>query len=364
MENQNEFLTNEQPKSYTLKFFGKGSDYFGIIIVNWLLTLITFGIYYPWARARKIKYMYGATALNDDRFAFHGTGKEMFRGFVKVIIFYIVLVGILFAAQYYVTAKHNFTIYFVLLLLYFVLFFAIIPLIYHGAYRYRMSRTTWRGIRFGYRGSRKQLYINFLKWLGLTAVTFGIYSAWFEINLRKYLLGNVRAGDVKFSYKGEGVDLFIINLKLAGMVLLGFFPAVIVGVIVAISSGYEEMNNFMPVIMLAAYLPALIYLFWYEKNIWNYYIDNIELEKDEQTIQMKSTVTGGGLFKLRTVNLLMTIFSLGLAYAWVEVRTRKYFTENTHLKGDIDLDKIIQTEEIYTDAMFEDAGDFFDIDIF
>ena len=60
----------------------------------------------------------------------------------------------------------------------------------------------------------------------------------------------------------------------------------------------------------------------------------------------------------------MTIFSLGLAYAWVEIRTRKYFTENTHLEGDIDLDKIAQTEEVYTDAMFEGAGDFFDIDIF
>ena len=364
MENQNEFVTNEQPKSFqtTIKFFGKGSDYFGIIIVNWLLTLITLGIYYPWARARKIKYMYGATALNDDRFAFLGTGKEMFRGFVKVILFYIVLTGLLVVAQMY--QMKNPMVFLIAILLFYVIFIAIIPLIYHGAYRYRMSRTTWRGIRFGYRGSRKQLYIKFLKWAGLTIITFGIYSSWMRVNLRKYLLGNVRFGDAKFSYKGEGVDLFIINLKLAGMVMAGLFPAIVAGVVVAVYAGSAEMSNLMPIILLFMYLPALIYMFWYEKDIWNYYIDNIEIEKEEQKIQLKSTVTGGGIFGLRIVNLLMTIFSLGLAYAWVEVRTRKYFTEHTHIKGDIDLDKITQTEEVYTDAMFEDAGDFFDIDIF
>ena len=142
MEQLNTIETNEQPKSYTLKFFGQGSEYFGIIIVNWLLTLITFGIYYPWARARKIKYLYGATALNDDRFAFHGTGKEMFRGFVKVILLWGVLLGILFAAQYFATTQGNLTVYVILLFVFYAIFLGMLPLIIHGAYRYRMSRTT------------------------------------------------------------------------------------------------------------------------------------------------------------------------------------------------------------------------------
>ena len=243
MENQNEFLTNEQPKRFqaTMQFFGKGSDYFGIIIVNWLLTLITLGIYYPWARARKIKYMYGATSLNDDRFAFLGTGKEMFRGFVKIIIVYFVLFGIIFAMQYFGRNKENPGTVLILLLILYLLFFAVIPLIIHGAYRYRMSRTTWRGIRFGYRGTKKQLYINFLKWIGLTIVTLGIYGAWMQINLRKYLLGNVRFGDANFSYKGDGLDLFLINLK-------GYFLTI---------------------------FTFGIFYFWWEKELWNYYIDNI-----------------------------------------------------------------------------------------
>ena len=328
MEKHNVFENDGLSKSYTMKFFGKGSEYFGIIIVNWLLTLITLGIYYPWARARRIKYMYGATALNDNRFAFHGTGKQMFRGFVKVVLFYAVLTGILVFAN--LIAKKEPSLAIALILLFYVVFLAVIPLIYHGAYRYRMSRTTWCGIRFGYRGSKKQLYINFLKWFGLTLITFGIYNAWFTINLRKYLIGNIRAGDVEFEYKGNGSDFFVV-------LVLGYIFTV---------------------------LSLGIYSFWWEKELWNYYIDNISLQKGDKTMQLKSTVTGGGIFKLRVVNFLLTVFTLGLGYAWVAVRTRKYFTENTHLEGDINLNEIAQTEEIYTDAMFEDAGDFFDIDIF
>lgn len=320
----------QQQKSYELKFFGKGSEYFSILIVNWLLTVITLGFYYPWARARKIQYMYGATALNDDRFAFHGTGKEMFRGFIKVILFYILLIVLLYSAIILSNGGENVGIYLTGLILFYLLFLSVLPLMIHGAYRYRMSRTSWRGIRFGYRGSKSELYGKFFKWLGLTIITFGIYSAWFEINQRKYLIGNVRGGDAKFQYRGNGGDLFVIYL-------LGY---------------------------LLTILTLGIYSFWWLKNIYNYYIDNISIHKDDKEILLKSTVTGGGVFKLSIVNLLITVFTLGLGYAWVEIRTKKFYTENIKLSGDIDANTLQQTEDIYTDATGEDAADFFDIDIF
>lgn len=327
---EDNLIPEEQQKNYTLKFFGTGKEYFSILIVNWLLTVITLGFYYPWARARKIQYMYGASALNDDRFAFHGTGKEMFRGFVKVILFYIVLIVVLYSALFLSNNGENMTIYWTGFILFYLLFFAVLPLMLHGAYRYRMSRTSWRGIRFGYRGNKKELYGNFFKWLGLSIITFGLYSSWFEMNLRKYLIGNVRSGDAKFSYEGNGTDYLILNLK----------------------------DYFLTIFTLG------IYFFWWQKDIYNYYIDNISIIKDDAKIQLNSTVTGGGILKLTLVNLIITILTLGLGYAWVEVRTKKYYTENIMLSGDIDLDSLQQTEDIYTDATGEDAIDFFDIDMF
>jgi hypothetical protein len=48
----------------------------------------------------------------------------------------------------------------------------------------------------------------------------------------------------------------------------------------------------------------------------------------------------------------------------------RFICDNVELHGDIDLDKIQQTEEKYSDALGDaeadlgDSGDFFDLDIF
>ena len=59
-------------------FNGKGSDYFGLWIINSFLTVITIGLYYPWAKATKLKYFYSNTTLDGHSFTFNGTGNEMF----------------------------------------------------------------------------------------------------------------------------------------------------------------------------------------------------------------------------------------------------------------------------------------------
>ncbi|MCS5553653.1 MAG: YjgN family protein, partial [SAR324 cluster bacterium] len=42
--------------SWQLKFEGKGSELFGIFIDNFFLNLLTLGIYYPWAKAKQLRY--------------------------------------------------------------------------------------------------------------------------------------------------------------------------------------------------------------------------------------------------------------------------------------------------------------------
>src|ERR1035437_2251253 len=95
MENENSEL-----KEYKLSFNGQGKVFFGIVIVNWLLTLLTLSIYYPWAKARSLKYIYGSTSFNKEMFTFHGTGKEMFGGFIKIVLFLAIIVGLSFLFFY------------------------------------------------------------------------------------------------------------------------------------------------------------------------------------------------------------------------------------------------------------------------
>ncbi len=313
--------SSSKTKNYKLDFLGKGGDFFGILIINWLLTIVTLGFYYPWAKAKRLEYLYNATTLNENSFEFHGTGKEMFKGFIKAIaifgVLYAILIGFTLVLKMPIVG----------VVVFYLAFLAILPIAIHGSYKYRMSRSSWRGIRFGYRGDRNELIQNFLKWIGLTIITFGIYGAWLAINLRNYLIGNIKFGDIKFKYNGDGGDYFILNLK-----------------------GY-----FLSIITLG------IYIFWWQKDLFEYYINNISLNKEGDKIELESTVTGGGLFKLTIVNLLMIIFTLGLGAAWVEIRTAKYLISNIYLKGTIDLDSISQTEENYKDATGDDIQDMLDM---
>jgi len=311
-----------QAQNHHFQFLGKGSEYFAILIVNWLLTLVTLGFYYPWARAKQLRYTFGHIALNDERFNFSGTGKEMFRGFIKVLVFYIVV----FVAFYLLWIKVNLVIG--ILVLYLALF-SIIPLAIHGSFRYRMSRTSYRGIRFGYRGDKKLLIKNFIKWTLLTIITLGIYGSWMNMNIRRYTHKNVRYGDVEFNNDCHGSDWFLINF-------LG---------------------------LLLTLLTLGIYSFWWEKNRFEYYIDRMSMQKGEQKIWCKSTVTGLGFLKLRVVNFFIIVFTLGFGTAWAEMRSERYIWSNIKMAGNINLDEIHQTEEEYTNAFGDGAADFFDIDL-
>lgn len=314
-------LISSEPRRFPLSFTGKGGTYFGIVIVNWLLTIVTLGIYHPWAKARTLKYMYGSTVFNDDQFVFHGTGKEMFIGYLKTLLILLVLFAI--AISFSLADMQV-----VGIVIAYLLFFAFIPLAIHGSYRYRMSRTTWRGIRFGYRGDKWVLFGNMLKWLFLSLITLGIYSAWMEVKMRKYIFSNVRAGSASFSYEADGGRLFWIIIK-----------------------GY-----------LLTIITLGIYMFWWQKELFEFYVNNMELHEGEKKITFKSEVTGGGIFGLSIVNLLLLVFTLGIGFAWVEMRTYRYFINNIKVEGDIDLDKLMQTEEDYTDATGDEMADFFDID--
>ncbi|MEN9912439.1 MAG: hypothetical protein RI956_883, partial [Pseudomonadota bacterium] len=64
---------------YPVSFTGTGSEYFKIWIVNLLLTIISFGIYYPWAKVRKNKYIYSNTLVDGVAFDYLGTGSVLLK---------------------------------------------------------------------------------------------------------------------------------------------------------------------------------------------------------------------------------------------------------------------------------------------
>lgn len=319
-------MIDPNKKEHSLVFHGEGSKLFGITIINSILTLLTLGFYYPWAKVAKLHYMYHEMEFEGSRFEFHGKGKEVFKGFVKLVIllilFYSVLLGLPLITK-------NTAIIFTCILLVYLLIILVIPFAMHGAARYRLSRTSWRGIHFGYRGNRNELFKIFIKGVLLTFVTLGIYGAWLINDLRKYMIGHVRFGDISFSYRGQGSKYFWMSF-----------------------GGY-----------LLCFITFGIYLPWYVKKLFNYYVNNIQLDQNGKEIKLNSTVTAGGLFVLFLVNGLLVVVTLGLAMPWAVIRTMRYITSNIAVIGDLDTEAIQQTEEDFRNATGDDLADILDMDL-
>lgn len=314
-------MENNNRNLYELKFNGTGGKLFSVLIVNWILTAITFGLYYPWAKANKLKYLYESTTLNNDEFEFRGTGREMFIGFIKAIV----LFGIIGFVVYSLIESGMILAG---ILTFYLSFLAIVPLAIHGSYRYRLSRSSWRGIRFRYDGNRNIFILNFFRDLFFTIISMGVYGAWFTVNIRSYLIGKIRLGNLHLRYEADGLKYFIINFR-----------------------GY-----------LLTLITFGIYSFWWIKDSFAFYVDNLSAEKDGKTIRFRSTMSAGDVFELVVINYLILIFTLGIAYAWVVTRVMRFVFSKIEIVGDVNLDELVQDIDSFNDAAGDDMSDFLDID--
>jgi len=130
-------------------FTGTGAGYFGIWIVNLLLTIVTLGIYSAWAKVRRLQYFYRHTEVAGSTFDFHGKP-------VKILIGRAIAVVMLIAYNYGVRIHSVWT-------------FAIIgviavamPWLLRNSFRFRLFNTSWRGVRFHFKwfGRRRLLGIS------------------------------------------------------------------------------------------------------------------------------------------------------------------------------------------------------------
>lgn len=308
----------DEPSAISFSFKGDGGKLLGIFIVNMLLIVVTLGLYYPWAKAKVNRYFHSETELEGEPFVFHGTGKEMFIGFIKSIAVIVLLYGTIFLLVmtfgFWGAALGG-----VLMIAFFI--FAI-PYAIHGSMRYQTSRTSWNQVHWGYRGKLSVFTRKFLVGYILTVLSLGIYGAWYAQSLRRYLISNVRFGNIEFNYKGDGLTYLLMNLK---------------GILLTICT-------------------AGIYFFWYNKDIFNYTVENTSAKHGEEEITFESELTGGALFGHIITNMLLIIFTLGIGFPWAIVRTLRFTYGHIRINGNFNVENLSNTEAEYNDAMGEELG--------
>jgi uncharacterized membrane protein YjgN (DUF898 family) len=308
------------------RFHGDGGSLFFLHLKNILLTIITFGIYTFWAKTEVRKYLYGQLSLGGDRFQYHGTGGELFKGWLKAAGIYIVLS---FGAQFIAAAigvgmdDMYVPLVAAAVLALSVLFF-LIPLALLGTRRYRLSRSSWRGIRFSFRGKLGEIVKLYGPGSLLTLFTLGLYFPVFEMRMRTYLVNESRFGSAPFRFDGKASEVY-------GRMLLGLF---------------------LSLLTLGIYYP------WYVAFKHRYYWSKTSIAG----AHFESTVRGGDLFVFSLVNFFLLVITLGIAYPWVQAREMVFHTDRLVLHGTAEFNDVVQEMSTAT-ATGAELAEMFDVEI-
>ncbi len=173
-------LPASRGETHRLTFLGRGGTLFGIYILNVFLTLVTFGIYSFWGRVKVRSYLMSQTECEGDRLAYHGSGKELLLGFLKAMVVFGIPIALLTAVRDVLDVGQLIKISAGLVVYLLIIFLG--PFATVAARRYRMSRTSWRGIRFSFRGRVWDFFKVFVGGSILSTVTLSLYYPFFAKN--------------------------------------------------------------------------------------------------------------------------------------------------------------------------------------
>jgi uncharacterized membrane protein YjgN (DUF898 family) len=374
---------------HPVSFTGSGSEYFRIWIVNLLLTFVTLGIYFPWAKVRKLRYFYGNTLVAGHALDFHGEPKKMLRGYAIVSALFV---AYSLAGQFSPAAG----------LIALLLLAAIWPALLYAGLRFRLSQTSWRGLRFGFHGTLGGAYKAFLPLLlplvilplfllveqgprgepsgaglvvvlGLVLAIFGVFPlmSW---SLRRYQHAGFGLGDVHAAFTAGPGPFFAIFLKTT---LLTLATGSVFGIVAVMAAGLSALVSLLTdnrdegvgawVAIVLAIVASLAYaaVMWVSQPYFASRIQNLAWNRTESAaIGFDSQLRFRPLLWLSVKNWLLIIVTLGLYWPFAAIATAKMKLESVELLARRDLDTFVRGEgETSKDAAGDAAGDVFGIDI-
>ncbi|MBN2715192.1 MAG: DUF898 family protein [Deltaproteobacteria bacterium] len=212
--------------------------------------------------------------------------------------------------------------------------------------------------RFSFSGTGGGLLGKFLVGMILTGITLGIYAPWFIVNLQKYICENLtlktEAGDVKFSFNGTGGKLF--GTYLLGVILTGvtfgiygaWFMVNITRFFAENTQGKTPDGNAytiqfrgngaslfgtMFVGVLLSMITFGIYSPWFLVKLAKFFNDNMDvLENGSKVGAFAFKGEGGELFGIYILGAILSTVTLGIYSFWFAVNVMKYFNNHTEVQ--------------------------------
>jgi uncharacterized membrane protein YjgN (DUF898 family) len=346
-----------------LAYDGATRELFRLWLKVTLLSLATLGFYRFWGRTRIRRYLWSRISLDGDRFEYDGTGGELFRRFVLVGLLVMLPLAALPSAMRLagwspvlrsaVTSAEGLVIFY------------LAAVGYYTGRRYRLSRTTWRGIRGGLDG-RALVYGLHAFWSScLLGITLGLYRPWQNVRLWRYEARHLRFGEQYMSFAGQGRALFrawgrtYFALLGVGLALVVIF-AVLIGVFVVPAAwmmagqlkpgaaGY--VKSYIILSVLTGIVMAVLFLA--ARILWIAATNGFEFrwlqhqagltEFGTIRLRLRDAADRRALRRLRIGNFLLSALTLNLAWPFVAHRQLAFLCHNLEARDPATLEALAQ----------------------
>lgn len=339
-----------------VQFKGNASEWFGIWIVNLLLSIITFGIYSAWAKVRTKKYFANNTVIDDRNFDYHATGMQILIGRLIVVAGFVLL-------QVMLVAVPPLGILMVLAL---VLAF---PWLIVRSTQFNARMTSFSNVRFGFIGSIAQAFLVFLVYPILTALTLYTTFPILDRAMKRFAINNHKLGKAYFRFDsalGPFYKAFLLAIAWVIVVsVIGavFFGASFGGLMMAMESAETNPTAAMGVIamfyfvLFAAFLPAA---FIYSTLTRNTVYNAMKLEGGHRFV---STVYVFKMMWIAVSNAVVVVCTFFLMLPWAQVRMARYLADNTGVIPGNSLDEFIDEQHAAGSTMGAAYTDLEGIDI-
>jgi uncharacterized membrane protein YjgN (DUF898 family) len=325
-----------RPAEYTghrFSFSGTAKEYFGIWIVNVLLTIVTLGIYSAWAKVRRNRYFYGNTKLADGWFDYHARPKQILIGRI-LVVGYLILYNILLRFSPLLGGLLG------------LVFIAAIPWLIARGLRFSARVTSYRNVRFdftgGYWGAVRAFFLSSL----VAGISFGLLAPVASRWTLRYTLGNLRYGGKVFSPDPTIGSLYRVwvlpaILTVAGLFLFGILIA---GASAGLAAMKAEASSGEVAFILLIYLLFVPVLLIYAVTglLYSAGIRNAGLSATtfDDRHYLYSDMPRWTYAWVMISNLVVTIVTLGLMRPWAAVRLARFHADYTAIVFDGDVGEI------------------------
>lgn len=315
------------------EFRGNAREWFGIWIVNLLLSIVTLGIYSAWAKVRAKKYFYQNTYVAGRNFDYHATGMQILIGRI-IVVAALVAYSVLSAIP-------------IIGLVALLGFIALFPWLLVRSLKFNAQMSSWSNVRFRFSGTVGRAAIVYLLYPFLTALTLYTTFPFFDRARKKYSMNNHTLGKHRFHFdSGIGEFYKALLYAIGWLIFATALTAVLFWGSLSVMFAGGEPSPFsvamLYIWMFLAFVPAATI---YGAMTRNVAISNLTLEQGHT---FRSDVIPASLVWIAITNALAVICSLGLLLPWAHVRMHNYLTLHTHVDVNGSLDNFIS--EIDKDA--------------